>query len=675
MRHRFTKGLCLLLTFVMISLVGGSLAEGGSASPFKEALKSWVQAQKDNPADYSFHFEGNDGTQLRNLDATLRSDEALKEVEIPGVVRMQLSGGQLVLQNLTGDIPGLTLAIDLASLGQIANGSSFSKEEMLEDLSCLKRLLLRAFMEIILPRVSREESSKGIVMHFEADEQDLSVALVSFIDNLLEEGTDVNRLLDRYGSLLRLPATAEELKLVWAARRDDFRLPMTEINLDLAMDPDAKSLSLAGTLAMDGGAYIDLSCEIIQEDTTVSTVTALSGTMQGKPFVENVSTLVSEKSVQVRFDQGPDLPVRGEFDFDVLDNGYAMRANLDAGEDQTYGMSAGWYNYPESKSYYGYLSVATPEKGSETLAEINGDLIPGGTAGTLTLPETAVRYELIRKEAFLRGTFQVQHGKKEYTSLRVMVYPGDEQVRVRADLDSSLDRLRGTLTMKISAKECECKITKPGEGMMFYELVQAEKTENGGTLHVEYMNRFLALLPFRESLASRLLQQNTPAVFNLIKDGNHLQADLNWYTRTQTFSTDLDLTTQEGTCRIQEAEGNLLYEDQVQPEKDLHYRAAYLPGVATFIDGTNFYELTRTVDDARQISWKLERNRCADLLNVNIQLLEDESFFASLYTDTIAGSITLTPMEKTAIEPIDTTYAITIDEKMLQLLLGQFTFH
>jgi hypothetical protein len=382
---------------------------------------------------------------------------------------------------------------------------------------------------------------------------------------------------------------------------------------------------------------------------------------------------------------GPENPIIMKVSAEKVENGYYASASVEDQYGSVNGIDGGWYYYPDTKSYYGYIGQTTPEKGWVSLAEVNGEMIPGGTTGTLTLPKLKVLYDLTKAETYLRGSFQVQMGEKEFTTLRVMVYPEKDNVRVRADWNSSNAVCRGTMIMEASKHKVSVKVTKPGEGVLYYMLMEYQKTETGKTLHVEYLDRLFtasalgrayidqatAMMPFGGDQVKRLLDQNKAAEMNIQLSGNTLTMDGVWYSRTQTVSADATLVKGEGKTILQ-AEANLDYEDKMYPLENLNYRMTYVPHTLTFIDGTDFYDISRVVDTEEQILWTVMRNKCVDLASVQMKLTEDGGFFYGVEMEGISESFTITPIEKTPIEPIDTTYGLLIDEKMIQLLAAQY---
>ena len=661
---------CLLVSFLMLASCLASFAEEAAQEAcFPSTVLEWVKAL--DPERMDHHLRLSDGNQ--SVEAVLRKDPSLAEIEIPGLGRLQTSEKQIALE-----WNGQKIIVDLDSILSLA---SFAGEDgVRKDMEILKPWLRKAAAEIFLPCAELHSDRNGFSLHIEATGQNIRDRTYALIDEMMEERTTLETLLSRYGKTLALfiphmKTDFDSLKEAWEAEKARPRVnwPAFTVNADLSLacGRSGPQFAFAGDLSIDRGFACFFRLEYAQTEEGFdlnASFDPVSPYMRGRYSTTDsyaLSLTLAGRRLSGRFSAGGEsYTLNAEITQEREDSALITGSLSCSGESG----SSPWelrINCPvdiRQRSLRAVFDMVrypnTSDESSERVAVLDGRLLQSGLEAALETDTNILSLRLNGTEKYARAKFENRiRGWSRSTLFDAWIFhPEEQQYRIR--IDTNLAGARQQYSLFLNKGEMAFDLSY-GYGKAISAKIMFRPGPNGFDAEIDYLN----LLPYLDQAYTG----PEPWSLKVSRNGSIITADLALRNITAHASAELS---EDGQLKLFEGEATTA--DLRHPDRSQTWRLSYVPGTATLAAPDGIYELKVTANTSQTLVLRLTKDYQSELGSL-VFTLDPASGFSGLLT--VEGqekaNLSLFTAEKEPIVPITEEGALRIDLQYLEQMLAQ----
>ena len=659
------KLVSLLLTLVMLCTACAALGEGGDG--FVAALADWGKTLNlaENDYESTVTLEG-----MPVFDATLRQSDGITELKLGELATVQYVDNQLVIQFLDQ-----VYTMDVQSIKAAAQSRRINLETLKEDKKIFEGLYLKAALYLLAPYITSVDETGALVIHVEADQDDLMARITDLFNYMEPDEESIDKLLKDFGVYAKigkpgLPITFAELKALWETKVKDpsFKLPPVHLDLDMAI-----SLKEDGSVEIGGLASVvtqKAEADMIVTGKTEGGVTAVNigvtGSLDGKPFDDTLQLYQDASTISLTCTEIRDT--RTDYALSVSTNPEDFMLVMSCNADdiqKDWAISLTGSYHQESGDLFASLDLTAfngLELVEKNLATLAVQSTPDKLQAQLILENAELDVLYLNSTLYQRVEATLITGTYRYVADTWLFPIAEGTYRFRSDVKQFDGILCGDhihASGIYSSDSLDMTVTSDTYGKLMS--VQCTEQDENFALDMEYY-----LL--RAGRKSR-----NPLVLHALRDGNTFVMNTSFKEEEEAFSLDFTAELDEQQCP-QFLNAVLILEKPDDPAQNRIIQLNYTPDKVTLIDGQNYYELEKTEDSAEGLTFVLTRNRTTELLRAGYRFEADGglSYFQS-GLDMPAVVSTVRPLEKTEIEPIDTTDAIELTPEMIVEMISAFT--
>jgi len=615
------KLIALILSIALLMGPACSCAEETvAAGNFLQGLREWFTGLDLEKSDYKASiFSGG----YQTAEVTVRRDQGITEIAVPGSRRMQISENMIVV-----DAGGQLYTVDLAAMKEAQQTFLGEDRHLDRDIEMLRPWLQKAFNDIILPSVELSMGRRGLTLHIDAGAEEIRERTYAWMDEFIADRNTVETILKRYGLYLGtlipgMPQTYEELKIAWETEKANpgSRWPDFRITADITSDRSlyGRNISCVANLYFAGAGGARLSFE-------------LAAVRDGFDLVSSLD--VSDGRISRRHSRSSsyefDLHCHGNQLSGVLatpDDTYILSAEKKTEEDDTTHITA---TMKEQRSHGEIMLDAVYDPSASSLKarlyNMNSDYYDGGTPRELADLEAYLRSNGMDLSLSADNTRISVHTGSDYYYRHLKIdidnqYNEDlfldfwlqraDSGEVRLRLDSNFINAYNPHTYSLAVGKNGIDFSRTTGYGQFRDLaftVSQKQTENGFEAEVSYLN----LYEYNPSFNTG----NRPSTLKIVRENDEMKAELDW--------------SMEGRQA---------------------FAVSYAPGILTYTDGYGVYECRVTEDTAEKLVIAVTKDR--EELGTIVLTLKDGCLRGTLS----AGNeeemkIVIEPIEKKPIEVI-----------------------
>ena len=653
---------------------------------FLAALAAWAGSLDLSQSDYKATLNAEGETYT----ATLRENQTLLEAAVDGLGRLQLDGenGSIVL-----DVNGQKVVIDVAAFvamfQEMMAQQATQSQAMQEQAMLLQQLLQQAVAQIIMPSVQYASFDGRVTLHVQFDDMTLQSRLYTFMDGVIKDTDTLQKLLDGFGSYLRMmapdmPATAQEIQQAWAAMgQPDFsRAPTLTFEGDLMVTPSKgqSEISVNGEINYRG-ERITCSLEYMPDYDGFS--------VSAKLVDSNPYTGVQSCTLQADLHNSQltgTLLIAGETNIAYRLNAYtqdeeahAVLTSRSSGSGDNWDLNLDGSVNSQVGSFTATANLTTYQDSNLSgasrinLATLNGTVWDGGLNATLVSMGTQIDLRVVEGGSFTRASLSVmnQNSNADYVLWIYPQYENGSRLRLEGS-QTEYGRITSQWTLDGSAASdrlslrYDDKLTGGAVAFSAHNTYAGGKTDMG----FEYLNTILSAMYYGPSFNAAQI----PTSFRVITDGETSDVTFAFFRDTILVQGAVNAVASEtGIASIdasidQTYMGTTIENGSIEaPSVTLHYE----PGYAVLSNGEESYTLQKTVDTSKNLEYTITYSGSPDPLVISAALANGALKASMSMQGKELYGLEIAPTAKTVIEPIDTTGAVVINPDTLEEIITQ----
>ena len=641
---------------------------------FSESLATWVEKLDPTAADLVGTVSANGET----YSATVRANQEIAELAIPGLATLQLSGTVLTMQ-----LQGQTMVLDLAPILQSMQNAQGVGEIAEEDARILGSLLYQGFVEVLLPFATMTNTYDGLSIHFDMSGEDLEDRLYAYIDKLLEN-QDVERMYTRYHQMLKastpdLPETFDEIRALWAENADFRDHPTNLTFLRVEADVHLKTsgyiqFASVGCISTRT-AEMNFSIDFSENDDGFSLQGAADqlDLRRHRASSFTVSLAQSGPALDGSLMIGGADPQSYQLSARLDDSIYVELSRYDGNEALWLTSLSVWQEdmYDGISGVLDFTDYSDAEPITRDIASFNWRTQSDGFSAAVSYPGGTLTVREVTADTYVHFVAGVQPGQENQRGGKLDLWlfrEGYNAYRLRVDAMQTyrgLPYARKQFTGALSSSSASFRLSDPLAGTSTEGAVRFVHIGS----HIDYSIRWLQ----NSRYAGNMYRRKTPFSLRLTGDGEKYTLS---YTNMEGFdsieaSAEFGLNNNGSIAWLEADAARTPAAMQASGEPRWTWHLSYVPGKATLSDGETTATLEKTEETGRRLAYRLTSTAVDTAYEIFIEL--DEALTTLTVRaeaegqELVSASIAAKPV--TPIEPLDTANAVYVTEEMLQSAL------
>ena len=656
------RNILILLTVLTLLLASVSFAENSPEPSFQESFQDWLHDLNLDQKDYNLVLK----TQSNAYQAAIRKSNVLYEIELGKMGTLQLSSESMVFYSSES---GQTYAFPYRELIS-PFCSLISSTELEKDSSVLSKYAVKFWADVISPSINFQMTWRGFSGSIDINDRDLANRITSFVDDILSDREFSERLLTRYGSVLRIlsipiPDSLEDIRAAWQQERSRFVSDVYSFRLKaeftFIQDFNGTSFTLFGNIET-------LYNDVIPFEFTAD-FTREVWSIHGSVLDSQMQTTLHLYGTNNTWSGSANLFFPGsyanQYSLDIQGEGYQYNAELHIIPPARYNYKSSqpdhtvfraYANYdPELKKITGQIVqvIENPEPKTKELLALDANLMQDSISASLTFPEQTVEIAFRNSPTALHATADIIQGTvTNHISLILNHFGKQYTVHAVYSVLSNWRLLSNySIDLNWSSSSFNLEFSLPNHQSFRVRSVYTPE-EDGYDLDF-YLTSWTRVV-------EGIKEMDNPVSMKLQKHANGIHLELNniFQNRNMQDSTVVDFQF-DGT-EVTKASGSMMR--AISPFNTDKICFEYLPSSLELITNDNRIHILKERETEQEIVFRIQQDRKPELLHLTVAFDEAEVGKALLLTLNTPAEEVLTcqivPVYKSAPASIDESKAI-----------------